>query len=33
MASINSFAVLEWIRNLQGVENIDVLRELMRCSC
>ncbi|GGJ08251.1 IS256 family transposase [Alicyclobacillus cellulosilyticus] len=30
MASINSFAVLEWIRNLQGVENIDVLRELMR---
>ncbi|WP_029422051.1 IS256 family transposase [Alicyclobacillus macrosporangiidus] len=30
MASVNSFAVLEWIRKLQGVENNDVLRELMR---
>ncbi|SFV10395.1 IS256 family transposase, partial [Alicyclobacillus macrosporangiidus] len=30
MASVNSFAVLEWIRKLQGEENIDTLRELMR---
>lgn len=30
MASINSSAVLEWIRKLQGEENIDALRELMR---
>ncbi|MCL6444420.1 MAG: IS256 family transposase, partial [Alicyclobacillus sp.] len=30
MASINSFAVLDWIRKIQGEENVDVLRELMR---
>ncbi|WP_067929719.1 IS256 family transposase [Alicyclobacillus shizuokensis] len=30
MASVNSFAVLEWIRKIQGEENIDFLRELVR---
>ncbi|CAB3395121.1 transposase (fragment) [Kyrpidia spormannii] len=30
MASLNSFAVLEWIRKIQGEEQIDFLRELMQ---
>ncbi|MEX1385918.1 IS256 family transposase [Hydrogenibacillus schlegelii] len=30
MASLNSFAVLEWIRKMQDVDQIDFLRELMR---
>ncbi|AEJ44882.1 IS256 family transposase [Alicyclobacillus acidocaldarius] len=30
MASLNSFAVLEWIRKMQDEDHIDVLRELMR---
>jgi putative transposase len=30
MASVNSFAVLEWIRKIQGEENLDFLRELLK---
>ncbi len=30
MASLNSFAVLEWIRKMQDEDRIDVLRELMQ---
>jgi putative transposase len=30
MASLNSFAVLEWIRKMQDVDNVDFLRELLR---
>ena len=30
MASLNSFAVLEWIRKIQGEEQIDFLRELVQ---
>ncbi|WP_206882512.1 IS256 family transposase, partial [Alicyclobacillus fructus] len=30
MASLNSFAVLEWIRKMQDVDQIDFLRELMQ---
>ncbi len=30
MASLNSFAVLEWIRKMQDVGNVDFLRELLR---
>jgi putative transposase len=30
MASLNSFAVLEWICKMQDVDNVDFLRELLR---
>lgn len=30
MASLSSFAVLEWIRKIRGEEQVDFLRELMQ---